>query len=252
MLDLPGSDLPTIEVIQPDWPAPANVQAFTTTRNHGFSTRQWSSLNFGKACGDDPLHVKQNRALLRALLPGDPPWIRQVHGKTVASWDEGYDPQSKADAIVSNQKGQVCAVLTADCLPVLFCNKAGTKVAAAHAGWRGLAGGVLEATVLAMNCSPADLMAWMGPAIGPRAFEVGSDVYDAFADLNVENSTAFKPHGDRWFANLYQLARLALSRAGVEQVSGGQYCTYSESEIFFSYRRDRVTGRMATTIWLAG
>jgi YfiH family protein len=250
MVDLPGSDLPKIEVIKPDWPAPANVRAFTTTRNHGFSTGQWSSLNFGKACGDSPFHVKQNRALLGKLLPGNPPWLRQVHGNTVATWEDACDPQFKADAIVSNQKGQVCAVLTADCMPVLFCNKKGTKVAVVHAGWRGLADGVLEATVSAMNCNPAELMAWMGPAIGPRAFEVGNDVYDAFVGLNDENSTAFKPHGDRWLANLYQLAKLALGRTGVEKVSGGQYCTYSEPDRFFSYRRDGVTGRMATVIWL--
>lgn len=250
MVDLPGSDQPTIELIQPDWPAPANVQAFTTTRNHGFSKDPWSSLNFGIACGDNPLHVQQNRDLLGKLLPGNPPWLRQVHGKTVTTWEGACDPQLKADAITSHQKRQVCAVQTADCLPVLFCNKAGTKAAAAHAGWRGLAAGILEATVSAMKCNPTDLMAWMGPAIGPRAFEVGDDVYDAFAGSNVENSTAFKPHGDRWLANLYQLARLALGRAGIEQVSGGQYCTYSEPDSFYSYRRDGVTGRMASVIWI--
>jgi len=237
-------------VIQPDWPAPANVRAFTTTRNGGFSKGQWSELNLGDHCGDDPNHVNQNRALLRSLLPCEPLWLKQVHGKKVISRDNGIDSEPEADAIFSKQTGQVCGVLTADCLPVLFCNKAGTKVAAAHAGWRGLAEGVLQTTVSAMDCDPCDLMAWLGPAIGPQAFEVGRDVYDSFINLDTENATAFKPHGDRWLADLYELARLALARTGVEQVSGGQYCTYSEPDSFFSYRRDGVTGRMATVIWL--
>ncbi len=159
-------------VIQPDWPAPANVRAFTTTRNGGFSKGQWSELNLGDHCGDDPNHVNQNRALLRSLLPCEPLWLKQVHGKKVISRDNGIDSEPEADAIFSKQTGQVCGVLTADCLPVLFCNKAGTKVAAAHAGWRGLAEGVLEATVSAMDCDPCDLMAWLGPAIGPQALRL--------------------------------------------------------------------------------
>ena len=238
------------EIIQPDWPAPANVRAFTTTRIGGFSKGQWGELNLGGSCGDDPSHVKQNRALLQTLLPCEPRWLRQVHGKKVAVWDEGLDSKAEADAVTSQQTGQVCAVLTADCLPVLFCNKAGTKVAASHAGWRGLAAGVLEATVSAMACDPGELMAWLGPAIGPQAFEVGKDVYDAFLSLDTKNVAAFKPHGDRWLADLYELARLALARIGIEQVSGGQHCTYSEPDKFFSYRRDGVTGRMASVIWL--
>ena len=164
--------------------------------------------------------------------------------------EQDGQPGTGADAIVSHHPGQVCAVLTADCLPVLFCNQAGTSVAAAHAGWRGLAAGVLEATVLSMECKPADLMAWLGPAIGPRAFEVGKDVYDTFVSLSAENVIAFRPHGDRWLADLYRLARLALARIGVSQVLGGGYCTYSDSRKFYSYRRDGVTGRMASTIWL--
>ena len=239
-----------LELIRPDWPAPGNVRAFSTTRNGGFSEGPWSSLNFGDHCGDNPDYVKQNRELLRTLLPGKPRWLRQVHGNRVFTWDEAGDPEPEADAIFSKQPEQVCAVLTADCLPVIFCNKAGTEVAAAHAGWRGLAAGILQATVSAMNCTPADLIAWLGPAIGPRTFEVGNDVYDSFVDLNTENAYAFKPHRDRWLADLYELARLALTRVGVTQISGGQHCTYEEQDKFFSFRRDSDTGRMATAIWL--
>jgi YfiH family protein len=244
------TERPGIELIKPDWPAPSNVRAFTTTRKGGFSQGPWSSFNLGMSCGDDPRHVEQNRASLLRLLPSEPRWLRQVHGTSVISWDQASDPEIKADAIFSNQPGQVCAVLTADCLPVLFCDKAGTQVAAAHAGWRGLAAGVLENTVRAMDCEPAELIAWMGPAIGPEAFEVGKDVYDAFADLSAENVIAFKPHRDRWLADLYQLARLALTRAGVSEVSEGDYCTYSDTGNFFSYRRDGISGRMASLTWL--
>ena len=251
MPDLTRADVPGIETVQPDWPAPLNVRAFTTTRYHGFSQGQWSSLNLGGNCGDDPIYVNQNRESLRKLLPGAPRWLRQVHGSRVVAWHELNDTDTGTDAIVSNHSGQVCAVLTADCLPVLFCNKAGTKVAAAHAGWRGLAAGVLEHTVFALDCCEDTLMAWMGPAIGPKAFEVGHEVYDLFLDLNPENAVAFKPHEDRWLADLYELARLALGRAGIKQVSGGQYCTFSEVDKFFSYRRDGETGRMASLIWLA-
>jgi len=244
------TDKPHIEVIRPDWPAPVNVRAFTTTRNSGFSQSPWGSLNLGKSCGDNPQHVEQNRSSLLKLLPGKPRWLNQVHGTNAVRWDDAAEPGTNADAIVSHHPGQVCAVLTADCLPVLFCNQAGTSVAVAHAGWRGLAAGVLEATVLAMECKPAELVAWLGPAIGPRAFEVGKDVYDVFVNLSAENAIAFRPHGDRWLADLYQLARLALTRVGICQVSGGGYCTYADSNNFYSYRRDSVTGRMASIIWL--
>ena len=237
-------------IIQPDWSVPANVRAFTTTRNGGFSKGQWSGLNLGGSCGDDLNHVKQNRALLQTLLPCEPHWLRQVHGRKVVVWDNGFDSGLEADAIVSNQTRQVCAVLTADCLPVLFCNKAGTKVAASHAGWRGLAAGVLEATISSMGCEPCKLMAWLGPAIGPTAFEVGEDVHSTFLRVDPDNATAFSPHNDSWLADLYGLARLALKRVGVEQVAGGLYCTYTDQDKFFSYRRDGETGRMATVIWL--
>lgn len=207
-------------------------------------------MNLGTHCGDDPQNVRQNRHLLQTCLPSEVTWLNQVHGTNVLELDRNFDPVPTADAVTSSRVGQICAVLTADCLPVLFCNKAGTKVAAAHAGWRGLAAGVLEATVSAMDCEPSELLAWMGPAIGAEAFEVGADVWDVFAGTIPESKTAFKPKGDRWLANLYHLARLRLARAGIAAVSGGQYCTWAEKDKFFSYRRDGKTGRMATLVWL--
>lgn len=249
MPELPALDLSGLELIKPDWPAPANIHAFTTTRKGGFSAGPYASFNLGENCGDNPAHVEKNRRLLRALLPGDPCWLRQVHGQRVITRDETDATEPEADAIVSSHAGQSCAVLTADCLPVLFCNRTGDEVAAAHAGWRGLANGVLENTVTAMQSPPGELMAWLGPAIGPQAFEVGAEVYAAFTNLNPENAAAFKPHNDRWLADLYHLARLALARVGVTKVFGGQHCTYSERGRFFSYRRDGQTGREVSVIW---
>ena len=244
------TDLPKLELIQPDWPAPANVRAFSTTRNAGFSQHPWDSLNLGGNCGDDPRNVRKNRQLLGSLLPSNPYWLRQVHETHVVNLDGDDAPSIDADASATTRVEKVCAILTADCLPVLFCDKAGTRIAAAHAGWRGLANGVLETTVAAMDCNPGDVLAWLGPAIGPKAFEVGQDVVDAFTQAQAENMVAFKPHGDRWLADLYELARLALARVGLNHVSGGQYCTHTQKDKFFSYRRNGETGRMATMIWL--
>ena len=234
------------DLIMPDWPAPANIQAFTTTRNGGVSQGPWRSWNLGERCGDKPLHVQRNREILCELLPGKPRWLKQVHGKRVVEW--GAENTPEADAIVSRQPGQVCAVLTADCLPVLFCNSEGTEVAACHAGWRGLAAGVIEAPVAAMHSQPTGIVAWLGPAIGPEAYEVGNEVYEAFTNLHEENASAFARNNERWLADLYQLARLALARVGVTAVFGGTHCTHSEPGEFFSYRRDRQTGRMITAI----
>ena len=245
-------EMPEIEVIRPEWPAPANVRAFTTTRVGGFSRGSWNSLNLGTGCGDDPRHVEKNRQLLSSLLPSEPQWLKQVHGTRAVGWSKAGDHGTEADALVSNGVGQVCAVLHADCLPVLFCNKSGTQVAAAHAGWRGLANGVLGATVVAMNCNPDDLMVWLGPAIGSSVFEVGQDVHDAFTEKDWGKICAFKRHGNRWLADLYMLARLDLSKAGVQFVFGGHFCVYTEHQRFFSYRRDKQTGRMASIIWLEG
>jgi len=244
------TERPALEVIRPDWDAPPNVFAFTTTRNGGFSEGPWRSLNLSKSGGDNPEQVARNRQLLNELLPDEPRWISQVHGTDVVNWEDAGEPGVTADAIYSRRPGQVCAVLTADCLPVVFCDRGGTQVAVAHAGWRGLAAGVLEATVAKMACKPGDLMAWLGPAIGPEAFEVGQDVYDAFVNKNAEDAISFKPHRDRWLADLYQLARLRLARIGLGEVFGGNFCTLSDSSRFYSYRRDGVTGRLGTVAWL--
>lgn len=235
--------------ILPDWPAPARVKSLMTTRAGGVSQAPWASLNLGDHVGDDPAHVAANRARLRQSLPADPGWLRQVHSARVV--ELGRDANLEADAAVARQPGQVCAMLTADCLPVLFCDRAGSVVAAAHAGWRGLADGVLEATVAAMRVAPEGVLAWMGAAIGPQAFEVGDDVREAFVARHPEAAAAFAPHAPgKWLADLYRLARVRLDHAGVHAIYGGGRCTYQEADSFYSYRRDGVTGRMASLIWL--
>lgn len=243
-----------MQFIKPDWPAPITVQALVTTRAGGVSLPPYDSLNLGDHVGDGPAAVAQNRQRLRAFLPAEPRWLKQVHGTAVANADTLQDP-AEADAVVAFKSGAVCAVLTADCLPVLFCDRQATRVAAAHAGWRGLAAGVLEASVAAMRCDPADILAWLGPAIGPAAFEVGPEVRKVFVDQNPEDAAAFTPHPSRltphhFMADIYQLARLRLARAGVREVYGGGFCTYTDAERFYSYRRDKATGRMASLIWL--
>lgn len=233
--------------IYPGWAAPPNVRAFTTTRRGGASTGAWSGFNLGTRCGDDPGHVAQNRALLNKQLPAPVQWLRQVHGTRVVRLSDGFSTEPEADAVVTFSPGQVCAVLTADCLPVFFCNRKGDRAGMAHAGWRGLAGGVLQATVNALEEDPAELLAWLGPAIGPGAYEVGVELADAFAE---EYPAGFTRSGDRYLLDLYSLARLKLAAAGVNSVGGGDFCTLTESERFFSYRRDGVTGRMASLVWL--
>jgi YfiH family protein len=239
-------------MIQPDWPAPARVKCLMTTREGGVSQAPWTSLNLGDHVGDDPLHVAANRAHLRGQLPTGPGWLRQVHSARVV--ELGREPNPEADASFTREPGQVCAVLTADCLPVLLCDRAGSVVAAAHAGWRGLASGVLEATVAAMQVQPEGILAWMGAAIGPQAFEVGDEVREAFVSQHAEAAAAFLPHPasspGKWLADIYQLARIRLAHAGVQAIHGGGRCTFSEADSFFSYRRDGVTGRMAALIWL--
>lgn len=239
-------------MILPDWPAPPNIHSIMTTREGGVSAAPWAGLNLGDHVGDDPAHVAANRAQLRQHLPSEPAWLKQVHSARVV--EIGREAQPEADASFTRQAGQVSAVLTADCLPVLFCDRAGSVVAAAHAGWRGLADGVLEATVAAMQVAPQDILAWMGAAIGPRAFEVGEDVRQAFVAQHAEAVGAFVPHptsGEgKWLADIYQLARIRLGHAGVHATYGGGRCTFTESDTFYSYRRDGVTGRMASLIWL--
>ena len=220
-----------------------------TTRAGGVSQTPWASLNLGDHVGDDPLHVATNRARLRQQLAAEPGWLRQVHSVRVV--ELGREPNPEADASFTREPGQACAVLTADCLPVLFCDRAGSVVAASHAGWRGLADGVLEATVAAMQVPPGEILAWMGAAIGPQAFEVGDEVWQAFVAQHAEATGAFVPRAPgKWLADIYHLARIRLDRSGVGAVHGGGRCTFTESETFYSYRRDGVTGRMASLVWL--
>ncbi|MDD2989177.1 MAG: peptidoglycan editing factor PgeF [Zoogloea sp.] len=237
--------------IHPDWPAPARVRALSTTRAGGLGTAPYNTLNLGTHVGDDPARVAANRAILRQALPAEPCWLNQVHGVNVVEAGVG-EGVPDADASVSRQSGRVCAVMTADCLPVLLCDRAGSVVAAAHAGWRGLHGGVIEATVAAMNVSPGQLLAWLGPAIGPDAFEVGGEVRAAFMGADPASEAAFRPSSNRykWLADIYLLARQRLARAGVTRIYGGDACTVTDAARFFSYRRDGVTGRMASLIWL--
>jgi polyphenol oxidase len=240
----------------PDWPAPKNVRALQTTRNGGVSVAPYASLNLGSHVGDAPLAVERNRMLLEPLLPSEPVWLNQVHGTTVVNISQaGCHPQG--DACVSSHPGAVCVVMTADCLPLLLCNDGGSVVGAVHAGWRGLCDGVIEQAVRSMNVPPAALMAWLGPAIGPQAFEVGDEVRAAFIARQPEAAAAFAPlppagEGSKFLADIYRLARLRLHALGVTRIYGGDLCTFTDRERFFSYRRDGATGRMGTFIWLDG
>ncbi|HLO62579.1 MAG TPA: peptidoglycan editing factor PgeF [Azonexus sp.] len=235
----------------PDWPAPANVRALQTLRTGGCSPAPWNSLNLGDHVGDDPTRVAANRGSLRERLPAEPLWLNQVHGTTVVDAASATQ-RVAADAAFSRRPGAVCAVMTADCLPVLFCDRAGTVVAAAHAGWRGLLDGVLENTVAAMQVPAGELLAWLGPAIGPERFEVGDEVRAAFVAKDAGAAACFVAQADgKWLADIYGLARQRLVGLGVAHISGGNVCTVSDAEHYFSYRRDGVTGRMATLIWLA-
>lgn len=236
--------------ITPQWSAPANVRALVTTRQGGVSEGAWASMNLGLHVGDRPEAVRCNRARLRDCLPAEPAWLEQVHGTRVVDAESVHAPIS-ADASVARRAGTVCAVMTADCLPVLLCDTAGSVVAAAHAGWRGLAAGVLEATVAHMKVAPATVIAWLGPAIGPQAFEVGEEVRSTFVAADAAAARAFLPAGGqgKWLADLYVLARQRLARVGVSRVHGGQWCTHADPARFYSYRRDRVTGRFASLVW---
>jgi YfiH family protein len=198
------------------------------------------------------VHVEENRKRMFAAgkLPSKPVWLEQVHGKDVLKLTGEPYASKRADASYSNTPGTVCAVMTADCLPVLFCNRAGTEVAAAHAGWRGLCAGVLEETVACFADKPENILAWLGPAIGPDAFEVGPEVRDAFMAVEAIADSAFRPAGEKYYADIYTLARQRLASVGVTQVFGGDRCTFSQKDDFFSYRRDKNTGRMASFIWL--
>jgi polyphenol oxidase len=240
--------------IVPDWPAPPHVHAIVTTRSGGVSAGPYATFNLGHSTGDDVNAVNANRERLRALLPEEPRWLKQVHGARILR-AEDIAGRPEADASVAHARGTVCAILVADCLPVLFTDPSGTFVAAAHAGWRGLAEGVIDNTIRAITRDgPAarDVLAYIGPGIGPTAFEVGDDVYDAFTSRDSAAASAFqRTASGKWLADLPALARQALARCGVEQVYGGDLCTYSDARRFYSYRRDKVTGRMGAFIWLA-
>ncbi|OFS11640.1 purine nucleoside phosphorylase YfiH [Hafnia sp. HMSC23F03] len=239
-------------LIVPTWSAPENVVAFNTTRKGGVSTSPYDGLNLGTHVGDDAAIVAENRRLLTEMsgASSEPFWLEQVHGVRVLRLNADSDrTDNQADASYTDVAGQVCTVMTADCLPVLFCNQQGTEVAAAHAGWRGLCQGVLEQTLACFRSAPEDIVAWLGPAIGPEMFEVGAEVRDAFMLQDVDAEQAFVARGDKYLADIYQLARLRLRRAGVLDISGGDLCTVSDKSRFFSYRREPVTGRMAALIW---
>jgi YfiH family protein len=242
-----------LDFIVPNWPAPANVRAMQTTRVGGVSHAPYNSLNFGLHVNDNPIHVAQNRQALSAYLPSEPVWLNQVHGIDVI--DAALAScVPEADASFATQKNVVCVTMTADCLPVLLCDSAGTCVAAVHAGWRSLCDGVIEATLKQMPAKPQDIMAWLGPAIGPNAFEVGAEVRTQFIAKDGQAEHAFRPHGDKWLGDLYQIAKQRLNNLGVTRIYGGgqdqHWCTYTDESQFFSFRRDGVTGRMATLIWL--
>ncbi len=240
-----------ISLLRPEWPAPNGVAACCTTRTGGVSQGPYASLNLAAHVGDDPVAVGENRRrLVEALkLPAMPRWLQQVHGCEVVEASDG--PGCAADAVVSGRPGEVCAVLTADCLPLLLCDRDGSEVGAVHAGWRGLAAGVVEAAVGRMQAPPERLLAWLGPAIGPEAFEVGEEVRGVFLEHDRAAAQAFRRSGGgRWLADLYRLARQRLASLGVAAVYGGTHCSFSEGARFYSYRRDGVTGRMASLIWI--
>lgn len=242
----------TASLIIPDWPAPKNIRAVSTTRRGGVSSPPWDSFNLGRHVGDLPSHVESNREKLAQLaqLPNEPFWLNQIHSTKVIEVQTVSDILPEADASFSQQAKQVCVVMTADCLPVLFCDANGRQVAAAHAGWRGLCEGIIENTLATFECPMRDIHAWLGPAIGPKAFEVGSEVRSAFIQQQAEAASCFTAYKDKYLADLAQLAALRLQRAGVRSVSYAQRCTVSEPDTFFSYRRDGETGRLASLIWI--
>ena len=235
--------------LTPDWPAPARVKACVTTREGGVSLAPFDSLNLGDHVGDDPRAVAENRRRLTDQFVITPAWLQQVHGIAVVEADPTQ--VATADASWTATPGIACTAMTADCLPVLFCNRAGTRVAAAHAGWRGLANGVLEATLDSLAVPANEILAWLGPAIGPQAFEVGPEVREAFIAQRPEAVEAFaaSPNAGKFLADIYQLARLRLAARGVTAVYGGGLCTVNDPR-FFSYRRNPRTGRFASLIWI--
>lgn len=236
----------------PQWPAPARIHALCTLRQGGVSRVPYASFNLAAHVGDDANAVAANRERLinMADLPAMPLWLNQVHGTNIVEAND-VDTGTEADACYTNTSSLICAVLTADCLPLLMCDRNGRTVCAVHAGWRGLAAGVIESAVAALDVNGRDILAWLGPAIGPDVFEVGDEVRQQFLKDDPAAQDAFRPSpGGRWLADIYRLARRRLMRQGVEKIYGGEWCTYSDTEHFYSYRRDGKTGRMASMIWI--
>lgn len=239
----------------PNLPASTSnrVRAICTTKNGGVSSPPFDKFNLALHVQDDQKTVLANRAILReqAKLPSEPYWLQQTHSSEALIVPQSYQKHAinEADASITRNPNHVCAVLTADCLPLLITNTEGTEVAAIHAGWRGLANGIIDATIGKMVTSPEQLHVWLGPAIGPTAFEVGEDVFQTFTVMNDMNQACFVKVGDKYLCNIYQLARIQLNSLGVGYVSGGDYCTFEKPELFYSYRREGVTGRMASLIW---
>ncbi len=239
-------------MITPNWNAPTHIKAFSTTRVGGVSEAPFYSNNLGMHVGDDVNRVAQNRAKLALELPQLPLWLDQQHTTVVVNNPPEQCSQTAiiADGSFTQLPNTVCCVMTADCLPILLTDKQGTQVAAVHAGWRGLCDGIIENAVAKFSGNPEDILAWFGPAIGPLAFEVGEDVLNQFCHHYPSDKDCFKPHGDRFLANIYQLATNRLNRLGIFDISGGELCTYQQQDLFFSYRREGQTGRMASLIWI--
>ena len=240
--------------ITPDWPAPRDVRTVTTTRNGGVSRAPYASLNLGAGSGDAPCAVADNRARVLAALgiEREPCWLRQVHGANVEPAAH-FDHPPQADGSVGGRGSPPCVVLTADCLPIVLCDSSGTRVGIAHAGWRGLAAGVIARCVDAMQRPGRDLLAWLGPAIGPGSYEVGPEVREAILSTHPTARSAFSPSssgGDRWMADLYGIAARQLESLGIDRVYGGGFCTFRDERRFFSFRRDGTTGRFATLVWI--
>jgi hypothetical protein len=241
--------------LTPQWDAPPNIHAAMTLRTGGVSTGEFASLNPATHVNDDVNAVRENRAIIKQMLdlPSEPVWLEQVHSNSVVNLDlpdfKNLEGLPIADASFTTQSGLVCAVLTADCLPLAFCSQDGQKIAAVHAGWKGLLAGIITNTVAALETN--ELLVWLAPAIGAEKFEVGEEVRDLFIAKNPDFANAFHPHytPQKWLADIYQLARIELASLGVTQIVGGEFCTVSDPARFYSYRRDNITGRMATLIW---
>ena len=240
-------------LIYPDWPAPENIKAISTTRIGGFSLPPYDELNLADHVDDNPDAVNKNRVYLGELadLPESPRWLSQIHETRVLN-SHDWQPDVQADAMISNSLNHICTTMTADCLPILLCTQQGDTVAAIHAGWRGLAAGIIEQTINKFSCAPQNIIAWLGPAIGPTQFEVGTEVYQLFTHDCPKAKQAFQQtDSSHYLANIYCLARQHLTKLGITAIYGGNYCTVTDKQLFFSYRRDGVTGRMASMIWIA-